>query len=105
MEVINPMPIKEPKPKGRTPRYTAEYYMVMARDVVDNGMSFRHAADKYQCSHGTVSHWSKLYREGKLTERVEKPKSTVSKDGTEERSHSSRHDQRRAPRASRLWPE
>lgn len=79
MEVINPVPIKEKKPIGRTPRYTPEYYMVMAKDVVENGMSFREAANKYKCSHGTVSHWSKLYREGKLAKRVEKQKTSQSK--------------------------
>ena len=79
MEVVEPMPIKEKKRLGRTPRYSDEYYMMMAKDIVENGMSFRTAADTYQCSHGTVSHWSKLYREGKLTERVEKRKSNVNK--------------------------
>lgn len=79
MEVVEPMPIKEKKRLGRTPRYSDEYYMMMAKDVVANGMSFREAATKYQCSHGTVSHWSKLFRDGKLADRVEKRKYNVNK--------------------------
>ena len=79
MEIINPVPIKEKKRLGRTPRYTDEYYMLMAKEIVEEGMSFRTAATKYNCSHGTVSHWSKLYREGKLTKRVETQKSSSSR--------------------------
>lgn len=79
MEVINPMPIKEKKRIGRTPRYTDEHYMVMAKEVADEGLSYRQAGDKYNCSHGTVSHWTKLYREGKLNKRVEKERKSTSK--------------------------
>jgi transposase-like protein len=84
MDIISPPPVKEEKKRiGRTPRYTDQYYMLMAKEVVDEGMSFRTAADKYNCSHGTVSHWCKLYREGKLVERVEKQKSSQSSAATQ----------------------
>ena len=79
MEIINPMPIKEKKRIGRTPKFTDEYYLVMAKEVVEDGLSFRQAGEKYSCSHGTVNHWSKLYREGKLTKRIEKKKTNASK--------------------------
>lgn len=74
MEIINPLPIKETKRIGRTPRYADSYYMVMAKEVVEDGMTFRVAAAKYNCSHGTVCHWTKLYREGKLAKRIDKQK-------------------------------
>jgi transposase-like protein len=79
MEIFNPQPIKEKKAIGRTPKYTPEYYMVMAKQVVEEGMSFREAATKYGCSHGSVSHWSKLYREGKLPKRITKEKNSSAK--------------------------
>src|SRR5437868_13788890 len=79
MEIINPLQIKKKKRIGRTPRYTDEYYMMMAKEVVETGLSYRQAADKYKCSHGTVNHWTKLFREGKLVRRVEKKKSESSR--------------------------
>lgn len=79
MEIINPTPIKEKKRIGRTPRYTDEYYMMMAKEVIEDGLTYRQAADKYKCSHGTVNHWVKLYREGKLVKRVEKKKTDHSR--------------------------
>ena len=72
MSVTKPIPVKEKKPKGRPRLYTDEYYMVMAKEVVDQHLSFREAAAKYCCSHGTISHWTKLYREGTLERPVEK---------------------------------
>lgn len=74
MDILNPQPIKEKRPTGRTPRYTPEYYMVMAKQVVDDGMTYREAARVYNCSHGAVHHWTKLYRSGGLTKRVSKEK-------------------------------
>lgn len=79
MEIVNDQPIKEKKPIGRTPNYTPSYYLMMAKDVVENGMSFREAATKYKCSHGTVSHWSKLLRDGSLPRRIDRDSKQKSK--------------------------
>lgn len=77
MDITNPPPIKEKKRIGRTPRYTEEYYMAMAKEVVEDGLSFRAAGTKYNCSHGTVSHWSKMYRTGKLKDRIKRKKAVT----------------------------
>jgi len=83
MEIIEPQPLKEKKPIGRAPNYTPSYYMLMAKEVVENGMSYREAGAKFKCSHGTVSHRTKLYREGKLAKRVEAEKAKKSKADTQ----------------------
>ena len=68
----------EVKKRGRTQRYTDEYYMMMAKECVDNGMSYREAAIRYKCSHGTINHWVKLYRNGGLKTRVTKERKEFS---------------------------
>lgn len=65
---------KEKAPTGRAPRYSIEYYLMMARQVVDEGLSYRMASKIYNCSHGTVSHWAKQYREGVLPDKARKAK-------------------------------
>lgn len=77
MDILNPKIPKEKNPTGKTPKYSAEYYTMMARQVVDKGMSYRTAANIYKCSHGTVSHWVRLYKEGILPGRVKKEKRDV----------------------------
>lgn len=74
MEVLQPPVIKIKKQIGRTPKYTPEYYMMMAKQIVDEGISFREAAKIYKCSHGTVNHWVKLYKSGQLPKRIKRAK-------------------------------
>lgn len=83
MEIVNtPLP-KEKKQIGRIPKYSIEYYMMMAKQIEDDGLTHRDAAKIYGCSHGTVSHWLKLYRNGVLPNRVKKAKrDEVTKEST-----------------------
>ena len=74
MEIKIPPTPKEKRPPGRAPNFSPEYYMLMAKKVVDDGMSYREASKTFSCSHGTVSHWVKLYRSGKLPNRIKKEK-------------------------------
>jgi hypothetical protein len=66
MEIKNAILPKEKNPSGRAPKYSVEYYMMMAKQVVDDGLTYRDAAKIYGCSHGTVNHWLKLYKNGVL---------------------------------------
>ena len=49
--VVSP---KEKRPPGRTPKYTVEYYMI-ARKVVDEGMSYSEASKTFNVSEGAIS--------------------------------------------------
>ena len=77
MEVLNPPVIKEKKQIGRAPKYTPEYYMMMAKHIADENLSYRQASKIYKVSHGTVNHWLKLYKSGKLPNRVKNAKLKV----------------------------
>jgi transposase-like protein len=78
MEVKNMRLPKEKAPTGRAPRYSVEYYLMMAKQVVDEGLTYRKAAEIYNCSHGTVNHWVKQYRTGVLPGKVRKVKMDAS---------------------------
>ena len=77
MDILNPPKIKEKKKIGRTPRYTPEYYLMMAKHIVEDGITYRKAAQIYNCSHGTVHHWLKLYKSGQLPTRIKNAKQRV----------------------------
>lgn len=72
MDIINDVLPKEKNPQGRAPKFSVEYYLMMAKQVVDEGMSYREACKVYNCSHGTVSHWVKQFRSGVLTGKVKR---------------------------------
>lgn len=75
MEITMPPTTKIKQPSGRTPNYTPEYYMMMAKRVVNEGLTYREAGKAFKCAHGTVSHWVKLYKNGQLPERIRKNES------------------------------
>ncbi len=70
MEITMPPQKKIKQPTGRAPKYSPEYYMMMAKHIVNDGLSYREAAKTYSVSHGTVNHWVKLYKSGKLPNRI-----------------------------------
>jgi transposase len=74
MDIVNTVLPKEKNPQGRAPKFSVEYYMMMAKRVVEEGLTFREASKIYNCSHGTVNHWAKLYRSGVLPNRLKKEK-------------------------------
>jgi transposase len=77
MDIKNPPIFKEKKKIGRASKYTDEYYLMMCKHIVDDGMTYREAAKVYNVSHGTVNHWVGLYKAGKLAGRVKKAKGKV----------------------------
>lgn len=66
MDILNPKTPKQPKKVGRAPKYNLDWYMTMAKNVVEQGMSYREAAKVYGMSHGSVHHWKKVYLAGKF---------------------------------------
>lgn len=77
MDIINPPVPKFKKKIGRATKYTPEYYMMMVKHIVDDKLSFREASKIYKVSHGTVGHWLRLYKAGKLPNRIKKAKEMV----------------------------
>ena len=68
--VVSP---KEKRPPGRTPKYTVEYYFMVARKVVDEGMSYSEASKTFSVSEGAIGAWVKKYKTGKVnTKRNER---------------------------------
>jgi transposase-like protein len=74
MDVSNPPRIKEAKKIGRETKYTPEYYMMMCKHIVEEGITYREAAKIYNVSHGVVCHWLKQYKAGTLPGYIKKAK-------------------------------
>ena len=66
MEVFRKTMPKEKRPAGREPKWTAEYMHMVVRKVVEEGMTYRKAAETFGTSQGSVAAWIRLYRKGTL---------------------------------------
>lgn len=62
MEVFKPQPFKEKRPQGRQPKFTLEYTMMVAKQVVDKELTYREAAKLYGVSHGSIASWVSRYK-------------------------------------------
>jgi transposase-like protein len=83
MSILTPPLYKEKGVQGRRPKYKPEYYMIMCKRVVDEGLSYREAAKMYKMSHGSINYWVNLYKAGKMPGKIVKAKKySESKDGT-----------------------
>ncbi len=77
MEILNTPVLKEKRPQGRPARYTTEYYVMMVKHILEDKLSYREASKIYKVSHGTVSHWIKLHKTGKLPSKIKKAHAQV----------------------------
>ena len=55
MEIFTPPNVKPKQPPGRMPKHSPEYRTMVARKVVDDGMSYREAAKAFGISHGSIA--------------------------------------------------
>lgn len=62
MEVFTPKKLKEKVPPGRQPTHSVEFMVMVARRVVEEGISYREASKLYGVSHGCVYDWIKKYK-------------------------------------------
>jgi len=81
MEIFTPPDVKPKKPPGRVPKHSVEYRLMVAKKVVEEGMTFREAASSFGMSHGSVNALVQQYKhegsKSKRNERVSKYKKEV----------------------------
>lgn len=57
---------REKLPAGRPPKWTNEFMLMVAKKVVDQGMTYREASKTFEVSSGAVGAWIKNYKKGNL---------------------------------------
>jgi transposase-like protein len=73
MEIFTPPNVVPKRPPGRMPRHSPEYRMMVAKKVVEEGMSYREASKAFDLSHGSISAIVKQYKhEGSKSKRNER---------------------------------
>ena len=81
MEIFTSPLVKEKRPPGRQPKHSQEYMMMVARQVVEEGMSYREAAKTFNISRGSVHSWILKYKhqdhKSKRNKRISKYKEEV----------------------------
>lgn len=72
MEIFTPPNVTPKRPPGRMPKHSPEYRMMVAKKVVEEGMSYRDAGNAFGLSHGSISAIVKQYKhEGAKSKRNE----------------------------------
>ena len=68
MDIFTPPQIKEKSPPGRPSKCSVEYQVMIAKKVVEEGMTYREAAKTFNVSHGAVHSYIKKYKhlDGKI---------------------------------------
>lgn len=61
MEIYRKQKPKEKRPTGRQPTFTNEFMMMVAKKVVEEGMSYRAACKTFGISSGSITNWKKMY--------------------------------------------
>jgi len=81
MEIFTPPNVKPKRPPGRQPKHAPEYRVMVAKKVVEEGMSYREAGKVFGLSHGSIGAIvSQFKRDGgrlKRNARVSKYKQEV----------------------------
>ena len=73
MEIFTPPNVVPKRPPGRMPKHSVEYRLMVAKKVVEEGMSYREAANAFGLSHGSVGQIVKQYaHEGAKSKRNER---------------------------------
>lgn len=73
MEIFTPPNVVPKRPPGRQPRHSPEYRLMVAKKVVEEGMSYRDAAKTFDLSHGSIHSIVSQYKhEGSKSKRNER---------------------------------
>ena len=71
---------REKQPAGRRPQWTQEFMEMVARKVVEEGMTYAKAAKTFNVSLGSVSKWKKMYEAGDMEYKIDKLTKNSSKE-------------------------
>ena len=89
MDILTPPQLKEKRPPGRQAKHTEAYQLMVAKALVDGGMSYREASKLYGLSHGSISNIIKKYKHHRFKAKRRETKGKHN-DKVEEFRHESR---------------
>lgn len=73
MEIFTPPNVIPKRPPGRQAKHSPEYRLMVAKKVVEEGMSYREAGNSFGLSHGSIAAIVKEYKsEGSKSKRNER---------------------------------
>lgn len=88
MEIFRAPDIKPKRPQGRQSKHSDSFRAMVAKRVIDEGMSYREAAKNFGMSHGSIALVVKNFKKGKFNEK-RKEKTTQHKKELENYRHKS----------------
>lgn len=81
MEIFTPPNVTPKRPPGRQPKHSPEYRMMVGKKVVEEGLTYREAANSFGLSHGSICAIVKQYQNrdanAKRNKRISKYKQEV----------------------------
>jgi len=85
MEIFTPPELKEKRPPGRRSKHSETYQLMVAKKLVEDGMSYREAGKTFGLSHGSIANIVKKYRNKKFNGKRQETKSKYKKEAEEYR--------------------
>jgi transposase len=92
MDILSPPEVKEKRPPGRRPKYSASYMQMVGMKVVEEGMSYREAGKTFNLSHGSISNIVKNYKNGNLKRKRKETTSKYQKEVEDYRNKARMND-------------
>lgn len=80
MEIFTPPEVKEKRPPGRRSKHTEAFQIMVAKKVIEDGMTYREAGSKFGLSHGSISNVIKKYHNGRLKQQRKETKTRYGKE-------------------------
>ena len=80
MEIYTPPDVREKRPPGRRPKHSESYQQMVAKKLLEEGMSYREAGKLYGISHGSIANILKKYQNKKFNSKRQEVKSKYKKE-------------------------
>tara|TARA_B110001454_G_C12723272_1_gene436161 strand:+ start:371 stop:787 length:417 start_codon:yes stop_codon:yes gene_type:complete len=80
MEIHTPPDVREKRPPGRRPKHSESYQQMVAKKLLEEGMSYREAGKLYGLSHGSIANIIKKYKNKKFNNKRQEVKSKYKKE-------------------------
>jgi len=80
MEIFSTPDVKPKRPQGRQSKHSESFQMMVAKKVLEGGMTYREAGKTFGMSHGSISNVIKKYKNNKYNSNRREKTAKINKE-------------------------
>lgn len=80
MEIFTPPEVKPKRPPGRRSKHSESFQAMVAKRILEEGMTYREAGKNFGMSHGSISHLINKFKKNKVNSKRKVATSKYSKE-------------------------